>query len=515
MALVERGNVESGCGPRMSKRIVIRRILVVPLLAAFVLAVLGAIGGLAQVPNEFIQMFGAMMQSALVQAVRTEWAKLPENERVCIDQALRAQGASLEGAIQRGIGPSDMRLFEIRQDCTRDVVAPHLRQPQSSQPGSSQVRPLESAKSMYSIEGLALGERVFNKISYRDYKCESSEQFPVLTSCRKISDGESNGQRFKSFSRILHAADGEAVYINRELEPAFFRPNDLNDEIARLSARFGSQPSVIRMPSRPGYSNGIIASWGEVALEPLDADSVAELAAGRNVRRGYMIDFIANFGRSAQMGLPIYRLGGRAGFVYAASHDEKGRGRLRFFAVDVSAFSPRAPLPAPEPLPASKENLKIREARDYLEVVRRCLSEQERPVSSIDDIVRKAARLQMSIDSANELAAAQTRRELNDTMQTIPGFKECQLTGLINEADKNIFFIDRYTMQNLGDKTVEPLRSIRKKLWQTIATNSIDAINEVNAEVQNYVTTYGIRDRYDNIVLEFPAPKKTKPIGTE
>jgi hypothetical protein len=63
-----------------------------------------------------------------------------------------------------------------------------------------------------------------------------------------------------------------------------------------------------------------------------------------------LIDFLGNFVRSAKEGLPIYRIGGGAGFVWAGNFDQKGRGTLRFAAVDASAFT----LPPSEPQPTSQ-----------------------------------------------------------------------------------------------------------------------------------------------------------------
>jgi hypothetical protein len=45
-----------------------------------------------------------------------------------------------------------------------------------------------------------------------------------------------------------------------------------------------------------------------------------------------------NFDRSAKERFPLYRISGGAGFVWAASFDQKGRGTLRLVAVDISAF---------------------------------------------------------------------------------------------------------------------------------------------------------------------------------
>jgi hypothetical protein len=107
------------------------------------------------------------------------------------------------------------------------------------------------------------------------------------------------------------------------------------------------------MPQRAGFPNGILASWGKVELEPLDNDSIKALAEGRRaITKGYLVDFIGDFARSATNGLPIYRISGGAGFVWVASFDQRGRGTLRLTAVDASILppttAPRTPIDAAE-----------------------------------------------------------------------------------------------------------------------------------------------------------------------
>jgi hypothetical protein len=109
------------------------------------------------------------------------------------------------------------------------------------------------------------------------------------------------------------------------------------------------------MPRRSGTSDAVLAVWGKVELEPLDDDSVRTLAQGRSPRKGLLIDFISDFTRSAQEGVPIYRIIGGAGFVWAASFDQRGRGSLRFAAVDASALQPA--LVAIQPPNAPRDNV--------------------------------------------------------------------------------------------------------------------------------------------------------------
>jgi hypothetical protein len=193
------------------------------------------------------------------------------------------------------------------------------------------------------VGGVALGATVQSGSSgYREYKCGPSDQFDGFTWCRKTRKEKERRGTFNATYSILHSRDGAAVYVNRYQEPAFFGTSEANDNIQRYSRKIGESPRITRMPHRAGFPNGILASWGKVELEPLDSDSIKALAEGRRPNtKGYFIDFIGNFARSAKEGLPVYRLSGGAGFVWVASYGQKGRGTLRFLAVDASAISPQ------------------------------------------------------------------------------------------------------------------------------------------------------------------------------
>jgi hypothetical protein len=58
------------------------------------------------------------------------------------------------------------------------------------------------------------------------------------------------------------------------------------------------------------------------------------LAAGKNPKIGALIDFIGNYERSEKNNLPVYRVSGGAGFIWAASWDSNGRGTLRMLAIN-------------------------------------------------------------------------------------------------------------------------------------------------------------------------------------
>src|SRR5215467_2091221 len=269
------------------------------------------------------------MQPATVQATQAAWAKLPSKEVGCINDALYQQGGSLEALIQRGVLPSDPRLANERSNCQK--------QPERQEP-----QPTASERSLYAVGGVALGATVQPGSSvYREYKCVPSDQFDGFTWCQKTRKGGERRGSFTAIYSILRSPEGAAVYVNRYQEPAFFGASEADDDIQRYSRKIGELPRITKMPYRAGFPNGILASWGKVELEPLDNDSIKALAEGlRPTTKGYFVDFIGNFARSAKEGLPVYRLSGGAGFVWVASYGRRGRGTLRFLAVD-AAISPQ------------------------------------------------------------------------------------------------------------------------------------------------------------------------------
>jgi hypothetical protein len=284
-----------------------------------VLLLAGTSTAFAQTPNDLTRMFGAPQHPSVQAATRSEWNKISRPEIGCINGALRQHGARLETLIQRGVMPSDPRIGSIRSDC------------QQSQSGSR-----------YVVAGLPLGSRVhFDSTEYREYKCSPSDQFDGFTWCQRTR--QERGFANVTYS-ILHSQDGTLVYVNRFQEPAIFGRNEADETIRQYSTRIGEKAQINRLPPRRGIPEGIIATWGKVALEPLDNDSTKMLAEGRSPKKGYLIDFIGNFARSAKEGLPIYRISGGAGFLWLASFDPIGRGILRFAAVDPSA-SHASPLP--------------------------------------------------------------------------------------------------------------------------------------------------------------------------
>jgi len=153
----------------------------------------------------------------------------------------------------------------------------------------------------YAVAGLALGSRVqFNSSDYREYKCSPSEQFAEFTWCQKTRQERDRRQSFNVTYSILHSQDGTVLYVNRFQEPAFFGPNEANDAIREYSTKLGETAQIKKLPRRRGVPEGILATWGKLVLEPLDNDSINTLAEGRSPKKGYLVDLIGNFTRSAK-----------------------------------------------------------------------------------------------------------------------------------------------------------------------------------------------------------------------
>jgi hypothetical protein len=210
-----------------------------------------------------------------------------------------------------------------------------------------------AATSSYVIEGLTLGEQFRPE---RDYQCKPSIQFTDVTWCLRRKPGRAVRGSFVSSTSILQGPNGAIGYVNREVEPAFFGDDDMQTEITRLTAKLGERARVMRLPPRPGLPNAVIASWGAVELEQLDDDVVETIAGETTPRLGLLVDYLNDIKRSAQLRLPIFRLGGGAGYLWSASSDDGGRGHLRFLIIDASILAPgkaSKPVASAPPAPAA------------------------------------------------------------------------------------------------------------------------------------------------------------------
>jgi Trypsin-like peptidase domain len=211
---------------------------------------------------------------------------------------------------------------------------------------------------VYSVTGVAVGTRVqFDSEAYHEYRCGPSQVFDGLTLCVKTTDDTDQRGPFVAYDGLLHSGDGTVVYASRYQDPAYWRDDEVEEDIGYYSRELGEAPTFLTMPTRDELPNAVIATWGKVVLEPVDAKSKKILAAGKNPKIGALIDFLGNYELSTKNDLPVYRVSGGAGFIWAASWDSNGRGTLRMLAINPLELPTPANLNPPDQaeanLPAS------------------------------------------------------------------------------------------------------------------------------------------------------------------
>ena len=110
------------------------------------------------------------------------------------------------------------------------------------------------------------------------------------------------------------------------------------------------------------------------------------------------------------------------------------------------------------------ETPRLRQARVFLEDAQKFIAEQQSP-PGISAIANEAANLQIALSKFDEAGAVQSLAHLNNLLKPISGFEEFEkqqqadrqreaareLAEASSLADKNIYFIDRYLKENLGD----------------------------------------------------------------
>jgi serine protease Do len=205
----------------------------------------------------------------------------------------------------------------------------------------------QNSPGQYKVGDFRLGQQI-DAASLSGYVCKPSDQFEGFTWCVRAGHKKEARGAFTLSESLLRSPDGRAVYINRSYSPAFFGPTEVNDDIDLRTRQLGEKPRIVTMPHRNGLPDAVIATWGKVSLEPIDAGGLALLSHDRSPNVGFFVDFLNDPTLSATNDLPVYRLGGDGdGYVWAGSYDRSGKGKLRFLAIDTSALSHPADTAAP------------------------------------------------------------------------------------------------------------------------------------------------------------------------
>ena len=211
----------------------------------------------AQNARDVMNIFGAIMQSAVVQTTQAEWKKLPRAKLSCVDETLRQRGINLQALISSGITPSDTRISDVLGSCRSQADSQQL----ANTGFQATTKPIRiNDQSKYRVDKIPLGSTIqFESTNYKKYQCRRSDQFPGFTWCQKEGTERAPRGAYLSSHSMLHTEDGRVFYLNRYLKPAFFDPGEVNSDIERLSRTFGEQPHSIVMPQRAPGVSGVIA----------------------------------------------------------------------------------------------------------------------------------------------------------------------------------------------------------------------------------------------------------------
>src|ERR1700722_16427062 len=306
-----------------------------------------------QIPGLF-GIFTGLMNTAIVDAARREWQTRPFSDYNC----LARHGVSPDQLANLGIGPEDQRARQMLSECAfapPTPAAPVLAAPVPVAPQPAKENIAAPPNPNFIVNGLALGAPFGAPPDAAvGYACHASDDYPGFAWCQwRHAETRKFGPE-TTWMSVFRSQTNAAVEITQAVDPAFFRQGDTEREIRRLSRDFGQQARVIAT-DLPSGGRAVIAAWGAVALTPLDSATIDALRSGAPVHSGLLVGALGDLRASARLGLPVYGLGGGAGFIWSANYNGSGKGVLRITAVDPSALSPR-PLPhpaAPAPSPVT------------------------------------------------------------------------------------------------------------------------------------------------------------------
>ncbi len=185
----------------------------------------------------------------------------------------------------------------------------------------------------YILNGVALGDRISASSSnYRAFKCRPSTDFLDYTWCKQSQRKRArDGSRYNIYSTIVHTQQGTAHYLMTQLNQIRQNQNGVKGVIERVSRSFNQQPLMLKWSAN---KNSVIAVWGKARIEEISGDARELISEGKSPRQGIMIDTLGNLGESVNTFLPIYRITGGEGYIFAASFNRGPNGHQRHVAID-------------------------------------------------------------------------------------------------------------------------------------------------------------------------------------
>ncbi len=122
---------------------------------------------------EFFGIFGAIINSAIVDSARREWQSRPVADYNC----LASRNLSADQLAANGIGPNDPRIRRLLYECA------HARR-YAPEPQKAVTLAVGPYNPNFVVDGLALGGTVYpDSAVYKSYSCRPSDDFTGFTWC--------------------------------------------------------------------------------------------------------------------------------------------------------------------------------------------------------------------------------------------------------------------------------------------------------------------------------------------
>jgi hypothetical protein len=181
-----------------------------------------------------------------------------------------------------------------------------------------------------------LGERIApTNPNYQIYTCKPSEDFDEAIRCDHTQIKSGKAGNITVSSTLIQAQDGTALYIVTNAFPVSLSKAIVQNEIATLSTEINEKPASVEwLPKDAPNPTAVVVTWGQVRLDAVDYDAAIDSAQDKNPHLGELVDALGDPNRAAKERLPVYRIVGGAGYIYAASFGTATRGNRHYVAAN-------------------------------------------------------------------------------------------------------------------------------------------------------------------------------------
>ena len=189
----------------------------------------------------------------------------------------------------------------------------------------------------YVVDGFELGQSIDpDDPNYASYECRTSTDYDGAIACTKEQFKKGQAGKLRVRSALVHAKDGPTWLETVHAAPVKLSRKALEKEIKDLTAVIGEAPHSVDW--EPGYVpalTAVVVTWGAVELEEVYFPVPDDIG-----RAGAYIDLIGDPAASLQKFLPVYRVKGGPGYIYAANFSSSGVGDRYYWAVNANDLAP-------------------------------------------------------------------------------------------------------------------------------------------------------------------------------